>query len=148
MTDAIDVSTAQLTLAVVGTVGVGTLLFLVMQMLKDFFPALNGRAALGVVYALSLAVALALLYQAGADWRDPLTYLSALLVAIGVAVVGKGVYAQTYGRQITVTRARLAARSGPATGTITAGAPPEAGGVLDTPPAARPRRTTRKGPTP
>lgn len=107
-----DVSTAQLTLAFVGSVTVSALLFLFIQAIKDFFPGLAGRAALGTMYALSLAIALAMLYQTGADWYDPLTYLAAIVVAISVAIVAKGIYAQVYQRQLTVTRARQRAATG------------------------------------
>lgn len=104
MPEAVDVSTAQLTLAFVGTVTVPALLFLFIEALKDWFPSIQGRAALGVVYGLSAAIAGALLYANGANWTDPLTYLAALIIAINIAIVAKGIFATVFQRRVDAAR--------------------------------------------
>ena len=91
-----DYGTADLAVGAGATVAVSTFLFLMLQALKDFFPNIAGRNALGVLYGLSLLVALALVAQASPDWLDYATYLSLLVITVSVSIVAKGIYSQLF----------------------------------------------------
>lgn len=84
-----------------GTVGVSLLIFFIIQGFKDFWPGLNGRAAMGVVYLVALGVSAAVLYQA--DNHYNLEWVLALIVSTAsLAEIAKSIYARIYGREIKV----------------------------------------------
>ncbi len=78
------------------TMTLGTAVFLMMQVVKGFIPSLAGRAAEGVVIAVSaVAVAMALV-SVDADWTDPDTILTLVAGTLSTTVVARGVYAQLF----------------------------------------------------
>ena len=91
-----DYSAAQLAIAGGTTLAVSTFLFLMLQGVKDWFPNLAGRAALGVLYGMSLIVAIALTAQTTPDWWDYSTYLAIGVITVSVSIVAKGIYAQLF----------------------------------------------------
>ena len=96
MTEFADLSAAQLALGAAGTLTVSALLFLALQAIKDFVPTLGGRAALSVLYALSGAIAAALVAQTYPDWMDYTTYFAIVVMTISVSIVAKGIYSQLF----------------------------------------------------
>ena len=79
-----------------GTLTVSAFLFLCLQAVKDFLPNLEGRAALCVLYALSGAIAAALLQQSGADWWVSESWLAWVVMTLSAAIIAKGIYAQLF----------------------------------------------------
>jgi hypothetical protein len=96
MADLGDVGAAQMALAAGATVGVSTFLFLMLQAIKDWFPSLEGRHALAVLYGLSVVIGVALIAQTTPDWWDYTTYLSMAVLIVSVSIVAKGVFAQLF----------------------------------------------------
>lgn len=98
----IDANATTVSIIALGTLGIGTLLSLLIQALKDFWPTLDGRKALGAVYMLSLLVAALVVSQSHADAGDWETWVAILFAGLSIAEIAKGVYARIYNREAVV----------------------------------------------
>lgn len=95
-----DYSSSQLAIGAGSTVAVSTLVFLMLQAVKDFAPNLAGRAALTVLYILSALVAAALTAQTTPDWFEYTTYLTIVVATVSISIIAKGIYAQLFHQSV------------------------------------------------
>jgi hypothetical protein len=91
-----DTSSIELAGVAGGTVSVSAVIFMLLQRLKDYFPRIEGRWALGALDTISLLCALAVVQQTTPDWSDFLTWLSVLMLTGTFGIVARGIFAQLF----------------------------------------------------
>lgn len=96
MSIAPDVEAVQIAAGLFGAVTLGTFVFLLMQIVKGFAPALNGQAAEVVVIIVSLIAVVVALVSADADWYASDTWVSLIAGTLSTTVVARGVYSQLF----------------------------------------------------
>ena len=92
----IDMDSVTFTIAAFGSVTLGTLVFYLMNLVKGWFPSLEGRAAEMAVTGVSLVAVLLVLWSGETDWRDSQTYLALIVGTLATTMVARGVYATLY----------------------------------------------------
>lgn len=91
-----DIGSVEIAAAFGGTMTVGTAIFLLLQIVKGFWPDLNGRAAEAAVLIVSGLAAVMLLFAVSADWTDSTTYLSLAVAMLSSTVIARGVFSQLF----------------------------------------------------
>lgn len=87
-----DYSTFEIALSVVGTVSIGTIIMLMLNAIKDFFPKLKGRRAIGAVYLVSAIAAALVIGFSEPDFANPFTYVAWLLITGSLTVPARGMF--------------------------------------------------------
>jgi hypothetical protein len=88
------------TLALLGTVSIGSIILMLMQATKQLFPSLEGQWAIRVTFVYSLfAVALSM-HQLGADFQDLDAWISIFLGGCGAFVSAVSQYAFLFKRSV------------------------------------------------
>ncbi|MDQ3539969.1 MAG: hypothetical protein M3440_04720, partial [Chloroflexota bacterium] len=88
-----DFEAANIALAVIGTVSVGTIVLLQVQALKQLLGDwLEGRNAIIAVFLCSLVAQLIAFQALGVDWRDDATYPSLYIATLGTFVSAAAQY--------------------------------------------------------
>lgn len=79
-----------------GSVTLGTLVMLLLQQVKAFWPTLAGRQAEAANVAVSFVAVLLVVVAARSDWRALDTWLAIVIGTLGTTVIARGVYAQLF----------------------------------------------------
>jgi hypothetical protein len=88
------------TLALLGTVSIGSIILMLMQATKQLFPSLEGQWAIRITFIYSLfAVALSM-HQLGSDLRDADTWIAIFLGGCGAFVSAVSQYAFLFKRSV------------------------------------------------
>lgn len=88
------------TLALLGTVSIGSIILMLMQATKQLFPSLEGQWAIRATFVYSLfAVALSM-HQLGSDLRDVDTWIAVFLGGCGAFVSAVSQYAFLFKRSV------------------------------------------------
>ena len=89
-----------MTLAVLGTVSIGSIVLLLMQTVKQLFPSVEGQLAIRLTFLASLTAALIAFGQAEVDWTDPWIYTILFLSTCGVFIAAVAQYAFLFKRSV------------------------------------------------
>ena len=79
-----------------GSVTLGTLVMLLLQQVKAFWPTLAGRQAEAANVAVSFVAVLLVVVASRSDWRAMDTWLALIIGTLGTTVIARGVYAQLF----------------------------------------------------
>lgn len=91
-----DYSTAEIVVAFGGTVTAGGILTMLLQAVKDFFPAIRGRWSMGAIYFVSFLSAIFLLIGSDPAYDSLLTYGGFFVIWGSLVVVARGIYHQMF----------------------------------------------------
>lgn len=101
-----DWSAVELGVAVIGSVGVGKLLFYMLEALKDYWPSLSGLPAQVTCDVLAMLVTALVFWQIGVG-DEPVSniILGGLMAWFGIREVAKGEYLKVFDSDRVLTRA-------------------------------------------
>ena len=91
-----DLGNTEILIVAGGTLTASTLITLLLQMVKDYFPGLSGRRAVSSVYGVSAVVSLVTLMVNGDNPLDPLTWVSWFVMTLLFSNVARGIYATMF----------------------------------------------------
>ena len=83
-----------------GTVTLGVIITYLMQMVKGWFPSLEGRRAEVAVVGVSLVAVLLAMWGADTDWRDDKTYLAVIVGTLAATKIARDHYAQQWKQSV------------------------------------------------
>lgn len=89
-----DVGSIAIAAGVFGTVGVSALVMLLVELVKAYWPDLQGRRAEIAVTCVSVATVLLVLLSTRADWWSRDTYIALAVGTFSVNVLARGLYAR------------------------------------------------------
>ncbi len=91
-----DIGATEIAAAFGVSMSVSTAVFLLLQVVKGFYPNLSGKAAeAAVVVTSAIAVSLALM-GVHADWGKTDTWLAMVVGSLSLTVTARGLYAQLF----------------------------------------------------
>lgn len=97
-----DIGSSNIQLAMGGTLTASLALFLLTQLVKEFFPSLRGNKARVVLLVESSLVAFVLIYQA--DGTLTVEWITTFAVAVlTLFIVAKGIYADVFGQTLDIS---------------------------------------------
>lgn len=100
-----DWSAVELGAVVIGSVGVGKLLFYVLEAIKDYYSGLSGLPAQIVCDVLALLVVVLVLWQTGVSGESSSSIVMGGLMAwFGIREVAKGEYHKVFDNERVVAR--------------------------------------------
>lgn len=93
-----DVGALTVAAGAFGMLSASTLIFLLTQAIRGFWPNLGGRAAVIVVYLEALLVTLIILSQSGDAWAwdDDTFWVAVLIGTLSLGIVAQGIYSSLF----------------------------------------------------
>ena len=92
-----DISAMQIAAGLFGSVSLGTIVFLMLQVIKGLIgERVSGRSAEAIVIGTSLAAVLLALLAVDTDWWARETYVSVVIGTLATTVIARGLYSQLF----------------------------------------------------
>lgn len=91
-----DPSAIQIGAGAAGLVSASALIMILLQRVKDYWPAIQGRWAMLACDVVSLIVAVVVIYQTHPDWYEPLTYIALGLLTLSFGITARALFSQMF----------------------------------------------------